>query len=78
MASLKRKNKNSSDVKEYKPPMYPTFSVYSSDGYRLSLDEKSLGKFFNAKIRLTGFNKRKSTNGRDDIDWSFEIQSINI
>jgi len=74
MPSLKRKTKKNK-VEEYKPSLYPSFSIYSSDGINLGIDEKSIGNFYSAKVKLTGVNKR-TTNGKQETDWSFEIQSL--
>lgn len=76
MASLKRKIKKESP-EEYKPSLYPSFSIYSSDGIDLDLDEKGIGKLYNAKVKFVGINKR-TRNGKNDVDWMFEIQTLGV
>ena len=76
MALLKRKAK-SSKIEEYKPSLYPSFTVCSSEGVSLNLDAKNIGKVYNSKVKFTGIDKRTKI-GKDKTDWSFEIQSIDI
>lgn len=78
MKSLRRKRKPAAKPESYKPPAFPSFSVCNYDGVSLGLDEDDIGKTFAAKIKFTGFNKRKNTSGKNELDWSFEVQSINI
>ena len=73
--TLRRKRNKSSAVCEYKPPLYPSFTVNSVDGVKLTLDEKNMEKVYTAKVKLTGINK-KTTSKKQEIDWTFEIQSI--
>ena len=76
MATLKRKNKKSGEGCEaYKPPLYPSFTVNSTDGVSLKLDEKNMEKTYTAKVKLTGLNKR-TTSKKREVEWTFEIQSI--
>lgn len=72
--SLKRR-KSSSKPEAYKPDMYPSFYIYSSDGVILDFSSKDIGKSFNAKIKLTGINKRTKA-GKDQTDYTFEVNSI--
>lgn len=76
MALLKRKIK-SSKVEEYKPPLYPTFTVDSGEGVNLNLEAKNIGKVYDAKVKFVGI-KKDTKPGKDRTDWSFEIQSINV
>lgn len=75
MTTLRRKRNKSSEVCEYKSPLYPSFTVNSVDGVTLSLDEKNMDKIYTAKVKLTGVNKRTTVKKRE-IEWTFEIQSI--
>lgn len=53
----------------------PSFTVNSVDGVKLNLDEKNMEKVYTAKVKLTGINKKTTTKKRE-VDWTFEIQSI--
>jgi len=74
--SLKRRvRKSTKDIEEYKPSLYPSFTIYSNDGIKLSMDEKEIDKIFNAKVKFTGINKQTKAN-KKEIDYTFEILSI--
>jgi len=75
MPLLKRK-KNIDTPEEYKPALYPSFQVRSSDGIKLSIKEDDIGKDFTATVKLMGINKRSKI-GKVETDWSFEVQSLN-
>lgn len=76
MATLRRKiKKNTDEACEYKPSLYPSFTVHNSEGVNLKLNESNMDKMYNAKVKLTGVNKR-TTSKKREVEWTFEIQSI--
>ena len=78
MASLKRKKRKPEKVEAYKPPMYPSFTIYKRDGINLDIDEEGIGETLSAKVKLTGFKQQTNSDGTKDSDWSFDIISIDI
>ncbi len=75
MIKLKRKIR-SNKIDEYKPSLYPSFTVQNKDGINLKIDESNMDKEYSAKIKLTGVNKRTTNKKKLEIEWTFEIQAI--
>ena len=65
MPTLKRKNKKSNDVEEYKPPMYPTFTIYSSDSGRVVNTQIPENPILSRGVTLDDFDYDDGSKAKD-------------